>query len=246
MRGLSGYLLASTVGDQIERSTILCEEPLRSGGPTLRFVAPAYLKRWDELELTSPISLEEEGEAESKSPGPFRYRVYVIRGFSKLILLAERRRVVEYIISHIFDKMVAPRLRKVALHLDDAIRFCEQPISPYLITSILGRFAGSARQIRVIALYGDDITDTPLFREQGHLFNYYSCGMGRRLQNDLPSVNSTYDREIIRVGNDGFILAHLGSRTKAREFMSVISFIVEHRWMEEWVPLAQPEAGAFG
>lgn len=239
MQGHNGYLLASTLGAMLERDALLCPQPLRDGGPTLTFVGEGKLANWDELELISQISLAEENEA--ISPGPYRYRVLAIRGFSKLILLAERKRVVDYVLSQIFDRQVAPRLRKVSLNLDETIRFCEQATSPYLVTSLHGRVAGPSRQLRAIALYGDDITDTALFREFGHLFNVYSCGLGRRLRAGLPTTMDE-EGEIVRVGNDGFVLAHLGSRTKEREFMKVISFIVEHRWVESWVPVAVADA----
>lgn len=247
MRGLSGFLLASTLGAPIERDHLLCPEPHRPNGPTLTFVSQPYrLRQWDELELTSPISLEDDGERTVDGPGPYIYRLYAIRGFSKVILLAERKRVVEYVINQILDRTVAPRLRKVALRLDDAVKYCESADSPYLITALLGRFAGPARQLRAIALYGDDITDTALFREHGHFFNFHLCGLGHRLKDGLPSVDTSSDREILRIGNDGFVLAHLGSRTKAREFLSAIGFIVSHQWMEDWVPVINSEPGAFG
>ena len=245
MQGLSGYLLASTLGAPIERE-MLTFESSDLGPPSLSFVSSMYrLRQWDELELVSPIALSDEGEA--GGPGPFRYRVIAVRGFSKIVLLAERRRVVDYVLNHVFDRQVTPRLRKVSLRLDDAIRFCQSPDSPYLITSMLGRFAGAARQLRAIALYGDDVTDSPIFRDYGHLFNVYSCGLGRRLDEGMPALTANYEGEIVRIGNDGFVLAHLGSRTKARDFMNVIRFVIDHRWVEDWVPVATHAGGdAFG
>lgn len=245
MRGLSGYLLASTLGAAIERDHLLCLEPLRKGGPSLSFVGQPY-RQWDEYELVSPISLEDESDRLPSGPGPFHYRFFAIRGFSKVVVLAERKRVVDYVLTQIFDRVVTPRLRKVALRLDEVIRFCETIESPYLVTSLLGRFAGPSHHLRLIILYGDDLTDTPLFREHGHFFNFQSCGVGRRFKDGLSSVSAENEREILRIGNDGSVFTYVSSRTKARDFLNAIGFVVANRWIEDWVPVIQSEPGALG
>ena len=245
MQGFSGYLLASTAGVTFERKAIAPDEMAASGGASLRFISHAYrLRQWDELELTSPIPLADEVDAEGA--GPYKYKVLAVRGFSKVVLLAERRRIVDYVLGQLLDRYVAPRLRKVALNLDETVSFCQLPDSAYLVTSLLGRFAGSARQLRAIALYGDDVTDTALFRDYGKLFNIYSCGLGRRFENGVPTLTSSYDGEIVRIGNDGFVLAHLGNKAKAKEFMKVVRFVIDHRWVEPWVPIADQEGDGLG
>ena len=233
MASLSGYLLANTSGVPIQTRQIVVDEPKRERGPVLRYGGLAFaLPWWDALELVSHVPLADEPD----QAGPYQYPVFALRGFSKIVLLAERRRIAEFILRSVLDTSFTPRMRKVAVNLDEVVRYCQDGECEYLITSLTGRFAGPARQLRVISLYGDDVTDSAIFRDHRHVFNVTTCGFGRRHLPGLPTIGGGDDGEILRLGNDGSITAILPDRNRAMEFVKAIRFVVDHDWIERWVP----------
>ena len=238
MGPLSGYLLANTSRTDFTPEQFESEVPRRASGPTLRVVGQAFgLRRWDRYELTSPIPLADEPEDDGRTH--HRYAVLILRGHSKLVLLAERRRIADYAARNVLEPAVAPRLRRVAITLDDAVRCCRSAESTFLITSLIGRFSGAAKQLKTIALYGEDVTNSSVFIQHGSLFNATTCGFGRRLFNGLPSLSGADEGEILRLGNDGFVTASIADQARALEFSRVIRFVVEHGWLESWVPTAE-------
>ena len=155
-----------------------------------------------------------------------------------MILLAPRRRVIDYALAQILDRRIYPNLRKVSITIDRMIEFCRQKESEFLVTSLHGRFAGPSTQLRSLSLYGDDVTQSSLYATHHELFNFHSGGLGRRLFNGLPKVKPNEEGEIARLGNDGFINLNLATRAKAMELMNVVGFVLRNRWVEDWVPPA--------
>lgn len=239
---LSGYLLANTSRHDFSSDELAVRTPSREGGPTLHVKGPAFgLRRWDRCELATPVPLDD--ERTEGATDLYHYPVYLLRGFSKLVLLAERRRIADYVVRFVLEPAVVPRLRKVAVPLDDVVRHCRSPESVFLITSLTGRFSGAARQLKTISLYGEDVTSSSVFSEHGHLFNATTCGFGRRLFDGLPSISGAEEGEILRLGNDGFVTASIADQARAIEFSRVVRFIVQHRWLEPWVPSADQPQG---
>jgi len=235
MTQFSGYLMARASEEEVSRDLLETPKPLVSGGPTLKFVESAYaIRRWDIFTLRSPIRLGE--EAETAKP-PFEYEVYIVRGLSKFVVLAPRRRVADYLIQQIFDRKIYPHFRKAPINIHKLIQKCELADSEFLVTSLHGRFSGAGRALRIMSLYGDDVTDSIIFRQHNELFNFFSCGVGRRLYSGLPRLRPHEEGEITRIANDGFLTLNLVDRRRATEFLFVLSFVLRNRCAESWVPV---------
>lgn len=225
--------MARPSDEEVPRELLETDKPLAVGGPTLSFVGSAYaIRRWDEFVLRSPIRLGEEAEA---AKPPFEYQVYIVRGLGKFVVFAPRRRVADYLVQQIFDRKILPHFRKVPINIQKVIQKCETPDSEFLITSLHGRFSGAGRSLRIMSLYGDDVTDSIIFRQHHELFNFFSCGVGRRLYSGLPRLRPNEEGEITRVANDGFLSLNLIDRRRAMEFLHVLSFVLRNRCADTWV-----------
>jgi len=233
MSNYSGYMMANQAGASFTVAELEQPRPVVAGGASLVYRDHAYgLPRWQEYTLYSTIPLSDELEGERST---WSYQLFVVRGHAKLIVLAARRRIVDYALAQILDRRIHPNLRKINVYIDQMIEFCTKLESEFLITSLHGRFSGAARSVRSMSLYGDDVTNSPIYRDNHPYFNFHSCGMGRRLFGGLPSIRPNDEGEIARVSHDGFINLNLSTRRQAQELIRVVDFIVSHRWVEDWV-----------
>lgn len=233
MSSYSGYMLANQVGASFTVDELEQPQPLVAGGPKLIHRDNAYgLNRWNEFTLHAMVPLADEPEGERSI---WHYQVFIVRGEGKLIVLAARRKIVDYVLAQILDRRIRPGLRKISVYIDQVIEHCTRPESEFLITSLHGRFSGSAKNIRSMSLYGDDVTNSPIYRDNHTYFNFHSCGIGRRLFDGLPRVRPNEEGEIARISHDGFINLNLSTRRQAHELIRVVDFIVSNRWVEDWV-----------
>jgi hypothetical protein len=237
MTSYSGYIVASPTSRDFVRSEFEQHKPEAANGPTLlhRHERVFGISRWDEYLLKSPVPLADEPDGGHG----YQYQIYIVRGFAKMILLAHRRRIVDYAMGRILDRRIFPNLRKVSVFVDQMIEHCRQPNSDFLVTSLHGRFAGPGTDLRSISFYGDDVTQSSLYANYHQLFNFHSGGIGRRLFGGLPRVRSMEDGEIVRVASDGFVNLNLTTRTRAQELIEVVNFVMVNRWVEDWVPLGK-------
>lgn len=234
MSSYSGYILANHIGSRVTSQQIEVRQPIVAKGPRFLYIDHAYgVSRWSEYSLHAPAPLADEP---SDGRSEYQYQVFVVRGSGKVIVLAARRRIVDYVLVHILDRTISPSLRKVSIFVDKLIRFCTTNDSEFLITSLHGRFAGASKNIKSISLYGDDVTNSNVYSDNGRFFNFHSSGLGRRLFDGLPRLKSNEEGEIVRVSHDGFINLNLTTRRQALELMRVVEFIFSNRWVEDWVP----------
>lgn len=234
MSSYSGYMLANQAGDDFTTADIEQREPEVAGGPSLALCGKAYgLRHWGEYLLYSPVSLADEPEGERSR---YHYQLLVVRGRAKLIILAPRRRIVDYTLQQILNRKIHPNLRKINIYVEQMIGYCTQQEAEFLVTSLHGRFSGSTRNIRSMSLYGDDVTNSPIYRDNHAYFNFHSCGIGRRLFDGLPRLRPNEEGEIVRISHDGFINLNLSNRRQAIELNQVVDFIVRNRWVNDWVP----------
>jgi hypothetical protein len=240
MTSYSGYIVASPAAQDPSAVDFEQREPEVAGGPTLSHVRDRVfnINRWDEYLLSAPAPLSDEPRGRPS----YEYQFYTIRGFAKTILLAHRRRIVDYVLSQIIDRRVFPNLRKVSIFVDPMIEYCRRPNSEFLVTSLHGRFSGSATHLRSVSFYGDEVTLSPLYIDHHRLFNFHSAGIGRRLFDGLPRVRSPEDGEIVRLASDGFVNLNLTTRQRARELLDVVSFVMANRWVDDWVPVGKGDA----
>lgn len=237
MSSFSGYIVACPAARQFSVGELEMTEAEVTNGPTLRFQVSRFgLREWEEYILTSPVPLSDETEG----AGRFDYPMFIVRGFSKLVVIAARRRIVDYALAKVLDRVIFPNLRKVNVFVDQLIEHCQGADSEFLITSLHGRFSGPATHLRSISLYGDDVTQSSIYEEHHELFNFHSSGIGRRPSEKLPHFRQE-EGEIVRIANDGFINLNLTTRQRAQELTNVVAFIMAHRWVEDWVPLTKGE-----
>jgi hypothetical protein len=171
----------------------------------------------------------------SSDDGPYAYRVVCVRSGARVLLLSERRNIADYILNRILARRIYPNLRKVGFRIGPIIDSCRKADSEFLITSLVGRFAGSERQIRTMSLYGDDVTESVVFQEHHHLFNFTSCGIGCRLFEDLPRLSPGDEHEIVRLGSEGAVSFAQGGRRRARDVTAVIDYAVRAGLIEDWM-----------
>jgi hypothetical protein len=227
-------MLANQTGQTFVTEDIEMTEAEVTGGPRLMYRDHAFgITRWGEYVLHSTVPLADEPENERSQ---YSYQLFVIRGRAKLIVLASRRRIVDYALTQILDRKIFPNLRKISIYIERVIEHCTQAEAEFLVTSLHGRFAGSAKNVRSMSLYGDDVTNSPIYRDNHLYFNFHSCGIGRRLFNGIPRLRPNEEGEIVRVSHDGFINLNLSKRSHAQELIRVVDFIVHNRWVEDWVP----------
>jgi len=238
MTALAGYLLASPTGAAIAREDLDTAYAAKGAAPFMKYEQHFLgLRLWETFTLRSDLYLGEDATPDSPGP-PFDYRLVVARSGSKLILLADRRKIAEHAITRVIDRSIFPNLRKVHFRIDQIIHgFASNASDPaeYLVSSLHGRFAGSDRNLRTMSLYGNDLTESTVYREHHHLFNFFSCGIGRRVSG---ASSSTDDRELLRIGSDGSISLQSLHNHRSREVTKVIDAIIRNRWVDPWVQKA--------
>lgn len=239
MTSFSGFIMASPSSRDFAAKDFELSEPTFSKGASLTLSQPRSfgVARWDEFSLTSSIPLSEGPDED----GPYVYPVFIVRGYSKLLVLAHRRRIVDHAITHVFTNKIFPNIRKVPILIDHMIEHCAASSAEFLITSLHGKFSGPDTHLRNISMYGDDVAKSLIFSDHHDLFNFHTCGLGRRLYDGLPKTKPGEDGEIMRVASDGFVSLKLTSRSQALEIQSVIDYIMVHRWVEDWVPEGKGE-----
>lgn len=240
MSSFSGYMLANQAGDTFTVTDIAHPRPEVAGGPSLVFRDTAFgIRQCGEYVLNSPVPLADEPETEH---GRYSYQLFIVRGRAKLIMLAPRRRMVDYALAQIFDRTISPRLRKINVYIEKVIDYCARADAQFLVSSLHGRFSGASRDVRSLSLYGDDVTSSAIFAEHRDFFNFHSCGLGRRLFDGLPRLRANEEGEIVRLSHDGFLNLNLTSRRDAQELIRVVDFVVQSGWVEDWVPRREEEA----
>ena len=234
MTVLAGYLLAWPSGQSLTRDAFEIRGLANRGAPNLTYRRLLYqVRSWEEFEFLSSEALAEEHRNAPSADGPYPYRVVCVRLGARVILLAERRDITDYLLDRVLARRIYPNLRKVGFRVDQVVESCRRSDSEFLITSLVGRFAGSERQLRTMTLYGDDITESAIFNEHHHLFNFTSCGIGRRLIDGLPRLSPSGEREIVRLGSEGVVSFVEVGRPRAREVTTVIDYVVQGGWIDD-------------
>jgi hypothetical protein len=164
--------------------------------------------------------------------------LFVIRGLSKIVVLAEKKHITEHAIFKSVNHRVFPQFRKVAVNLDALISRCSERECEFLVTSLHGRFSGPSQFVKSMSLYGEDVTQSSIYRDNADLFNFGSCGIGRRLYDNVPRFSQPDEGEIARVGNDGYLSFLSGDAARASEFVNAVNFVINSHWVAPWVPIA--------
>ncbi|MDO8335747.1 MAG: hypothetical protein Q7T74_03125 [Candidatus Saccharibacteria bacterium] len=234
MKMLSGYILARTGHTMLEREQLQLNIENHVGVFSLTYLQTLeFGNTWELFNFTSSIPLPDDNQGQEGEP-IYSCNVIVCRSLSRMILLTERKKIADFIIENLLTYALYPNFRKVPIAIDHFINASSFNDSPYTITSMHGRFSGPERSLRTIILYGDDITDSSLFRQQHELFNFYSTGVKRRVNKGAYSGQSYDDAEIARLGNDGMVSVNLRDTVRASEFLKVIKYVFDNGWVNNW------------
>lgn len=234
MKLLSGYILARPGEEKINRQELEVKSDDNAGVFSLTYkqIMPIG-KSWELFDFFSSIPLPDDNQSPDAKPN-HSCEVVICRSRSRMLLLTERKKIADFIIEKLLNVTLYPNFRKVPIAIDSFIEACSTTQSPYAITSMHGRFSGAERALRTIILYGEEITDSSLFREHGKKFNFYSAGVKRRLVDKLYRSQPNDDTEIIRLGNDGMVSANLRDSTRATEILTTIKYIFDNNWVDDW------------
>lgn len=227
---LSGYLLASPTHTEVSRRDVVSKG---NGRVSTEFVSPFEgLNFWERYKFVSDKPFPDDDGNNTSKP-PYEYDVYCARSGAKLIILTEKKRLTDYVITEILNKEVFPNLKHVSFQLDNMIEIMQDLEGPYRITSLHGRFAGASRDLRTMILYGPQVTNSAVFKEQSHLFNFYICGVAERSPDD-PFFIGDYG-EIARIGNDGSISVQSFNRKRAADLNKLVNHLISSGWVDDWV-----------
>jgi hypothetical protein len=234
MSKYSGFLIADPGGGDVDaRELEVGIDSAKASEIKFRLVGSDFgLRVWGDYRLHSPQPLADE----EWSPVGYEYRVYVVRGRARLIVLAPRRTIAEYLWTRVFQALLPRSFRRVNVRIPELVTFCGLPSAEFLVTSLFGDFSGSATYLKRVALYGDEVTQSALYDQYGKHFNFYRCGLGRRLFGGYPRLKPNEEGEIVQLASTGNVSMELRNRRDARELINVINFVMLHRWVEDWVP----------
>jgi hypothetical protein len=229
---LSGYLLASPDDAPIGRRSLDLHSPKRKGVPYLAFEsAMAGLRHWEQYIFHSDRPFRDDVLQQGK--GPYQYPVFCARSGSKLIVLTELKRLTEYLIEAVLNKAIFPNLKHVNFRIEKMIADFQKEESPYRTTSLHGSFSGPDFAVRRIILYGSEVTNSIVFRECQHLFNFYRCGVAERTE-DSRFFSGEHD-EIAKLGGDGSLSILSFGRQRAIELNRIVNYLIVNKWVDDWV-----------
>ncbi|OED47425.1 hypothetical protein AB838_15820 [Rhodobacteraceae bacterium (ex Bugula neritina AB1)] len=199
-------------------------------------------KHWHRYKLLTEREFFDNPERNVRIGSLLQYEVLTVMGDGKALLLAETKDIANYVIDELLRRTVFPNFRRIEIILDDLIDSCSKPDSDYLITILHGSYAGNDADLKRASFYGADLTGSKLVRENRKLFNFYTCGVERRVLDGLPTISGREGESLIaRLGNDGFVSATLSNRNRALELGKLINYIASNRWLSSWVKRSMKE-----
>ena len=171
-----------------------------------------YVGHWEQFTYDSHAPLA--GEDPRIIAPPYKYRILVRRSGTRLLLMANHKEVALHVLEHL-QPLFHPRLRGVAIGVDQLVKGLTQKPTSYVLSFAHARVPAFGAVLRAISFYGDDIGDAPLFRQQMNLMVFYTCGLRE----------ARGGNEILRLGSDGSVSFFLYSPAKALEVEEVLRFL---------------------
>lgn len=236
----SGFLLGlsnSDVPEDMSFGTEGSELPLMKKGDTF-----FGLKNLTRYRLTTERELLELPKRSIIQKNAFDYDVLVASGHRKILMLSESKDVSNYLLNEVFENVFIPNFRRIDFKLDSLIDSCEKTDSRYIITILHGRYSLADDSLKRASFYGSDLTEAGLIKQYRKRFNFFSCGVQKRIQDGLPMISGREgESQIALVGNDGFVSASITSRSRAADLLQLLDFIVKNRWVNNWVANSEKE-----
>ncbi len=186
MRDLTGYLL-STPLETIEPSKL-------RDVPALTFVRQLQRSRWEEFKFHSPKPLRGE-EIQLGFSGGFDYTVLCRRSGPRILVVGESRGVIDALLDRSLRTALGRRVKQVRIPVDSLVKSLAEQPGAFVLSFAHARVSAFGHTLRAVSFYGDDIAESPLFRDHLKLMQCYACGL-----RDVVA-----GPEIIRFRGDGVI-----------------------------------------
>lgn len=237
---LTGYVLYNAADEDLTIDPIL-EWRSPTGANAVLTGLHQNAKFWHEITFETKFPIEQN----DSSPPPHRYAFIAIPGFSKIIVLSANRKISRYVERNILRRQYKQELKGVPFVIDKILESCASDECDYVVTSLVGRRGPNSTDVRTMTLYGPDVVGSATFAKERDFYNFTSCGLKRRhsseLVDDLDSDHDwfswTEERELLRVGNDGFVSTRITSLNQTKEFVRTIRFLLREDLVHPEVPL---------
>lgn len=206
---LSGYLLATAAASQrIARSALEVQN-------RVRFVREVEQTSWEEFVFRSDIPLLPDDVASGRSE--FQYPLFCRRSGHRLLLTSTSKITVDHLLLNVYGALFQPPLQHVGIAVQRLVELISSAPGDWALTFIHARISVHAGALRAISLYGEDVTESSLFRESLKLEDLvcHTCGVR----------DVTRTGEIVRLGNDGSVSFYFPNQTRLVEVETVLGYV---------------------
>jgi hypothetical protein len=112
---LSGFLLASPTSVEITKDILVDHNDDGRTAASIQFRGLIFESRQSkEFCFYSDRPIDEEDKENYPDGPPYPHKMVCVRSGAKILLLAERRRVTDYIIGRFLNRRIFPNLRRVS------------------------------------------------------------------------------------------------------------------------------------
>jgi hypothetical protein len=187
----------------------------------LRFQDLVGNSKWEKYVYTSHEALRNE-DSFGASP-PFQYEIICRRSGPRILILSEGRSIVEHLVKDNLDEVLPPGLRRVSIAVQELVTAITARPTLYVLSFVHARVPAFGAALRSVSLYGDDLAEASLFRDQLPLLIFFICGLRR----------ATGGSEIVRLGADGTISFRFTDPRdeRIREVEEILRFLRSERYL---------------
>lgn len=206
MRDLTGYLLSTKL-------RVVEQEQLRAA-QDLVFVRQLQHSRWEEFRFHSAAPLRGE-EVQLGFSGSFEYTVLCRRSGPRVLVVGESRTVVDALLDRSLRASLGGLTKKVRIPVDRLVKSLSADPGAFVLSFVHSRVSAFGHSLRTVSFYGDDLSESPLFRDQLSLMQCYACGL-----RDVVAGS-----EIVRFRGDGLISVASAGLRRMGEVERVLGFV---------------------
>ena len=200
LKYLSGYLLSVIKKGQPFGSQFLRDND------NFEFLRQINDTGWELFNFTSKTPLLEEDKkvpfAEYGIPLPDKFIYPIVcrwSGSFRVLVLSSKKQIVDHLLNEkrYFPTIFKPNLQNIYVKIDRFVKAISNnpDDSFYFFSSLHARVPSSIDDIKTISFYGDDITESKIFRKEKNLLVCYKCGV-------KPVDHS---QELLQIGSNGSI-----------------------------------------
>jgi hypothetical protein len=157
---------------------------------------------------------------------PFQYPVVCRRSGRRLVLLAASSRILDRLLSDNGGVSNDLRLSKIPIAVDALVKSISRDAGRYSLSFIHARISSSSSSLRSVSFYGDDVTQSRLFKDHSDDLNCYGCGLRHEV----------YGFEAARLGSDGAVSCASSGQTRLRQLEAALTFVSSQGFLRERKP----------